>query len=226
MRPPDTTVPTANDKTPDFAALRAEMVEQQLVRRGITDARVLAAMGAVPREAFVDERFAGLAYRDAPLPIEARQTISQPYVVAHMLELAAIRPGDTVLDVGTGSGYAAAVAGKIARRVVGIERHEVLANAARERLAALGYDNVVIHCGDGSKGVPAEAPFNAILVAAAGAEVPQALLDQLAPGGRLVMPVGRRGGQVLKLVQRRADGGYEESLHGRVAFVPLVVDKS
>lgn len=201
---------------------REQMVEVQIARRGIRDARVLAAMRAVPREQFVGEKLAEFAYEDAPLPIEAEQTISQPYIVAAMVEAAEIAPGDRVLEVGAGSGYAAAVVGHIADHVYAIERHEELGRLAAERMDELGYRNVEIRVGDGSTGLAEQAPFDAILVAAAGPAVPQALKEQLEIGGRLVMPVGEHGHQKLCKITRTGANRFEEEDLGAVAFVPLI----
>jgi protein-L-isoaspartate(D-aspartate) O-methyltransferase len=201
---------------------RAHMVETQLVRRGIRDARVLAAFREVPREAFVLECFHDEAFDDGPLPIEAGQTISQPYVVAWMLELLALTPEMVLLDVGTGSGYAAAIASRLVRRVVSVERIETLATSARDRLAGLGFSNVEVHCADGSLGWPEGAPYDAIMVGCAAPEVPLALTRQLADGGRLVVPVGpREDVQELVRVTRRGDTVQTEGMGG-VRFVPLV----
>src|SRR4051812_21830757 len=169
---------------------RARMVKVQIARRGVRDRSVLDAMRRVPREAFVQPGFEEFAYEDGPLPIGEGQTISQPYIVAAMIEAAEVRPGDHVLEVGAGSGYAAAVLGQIAAKVIAIERHEALTERARERIESLGYDNIEIRTGDGTCGLSEEAPFDAILVAAGGPEVPKALKDQLAIGGHLVIPVG------------------------------------
>ena len=201
---------------------RAIMVERHLAARSIRDPLVLAAMGAVPREAFVPEHLADFAYEDSALPIEAGQTISQPYIVARMIELLELRPTDTVLEVGAGSGYAAAVLSRIASSVFSIERHDVLANQARERIARLGYANAKIIFADGTKGLPEQAPFDAILVSAGGPKVPETLKQQLAIGGRLVIPVGRGTHQTLYLVRRVGDDEYEEEDHGAVTFVPLI----
>lgn len=207
----------------DYGAEREAMVERQLERRGIAAPRILNAFRAVPREAFVSPSFEHSAYGDHPLPIAAGQTISQPYIVALMIESAGIGPGDKVLEVGAGSGYAAAVISRIAARVIGIERQHDLVTLAGERLQRLGYDNVEIVEGDGTTGWPAEAPFDAILVAASGSHVPEPLLDQLAPDGRLVMPLGDRGSvQQLVKVTKRADGSTERQNLGAVRFVPLI----
>jgi protein-L-isoaspartate(D-aspartate) O-methyltransferase len=213
----------ARSMTTDFAAAREAMVAIQLERRGISDQRLLAAMRAVPREAFVSAVASADAYADGPLPIGEGQTISQPYVVALMIEAAAVKPDDRVLEVGAGSGYAAAILGHIAAHVHAIERRPALAAAAAERLARLGIDNVSVQTGDGSVGWPEAAPFDAILVAAAGPQVPEVLKSQLAVGGRLVMPVGRRAlGQSLLKVTRRSEVDFEQQDLGGVSFVPLI----
>jgi protein-L-isoaspartate(D-aspartate) O-methyltransferase len=207
----------------DYAAERGAMVERQLKSRGIAEPRILDAFLEVPREAFVSPEYAHLAYGDHPLPIEAGQTISQPYIVALMIEAAGVKVGDKVLEVGAGSGYAAAVIGRIAGKVMAIERQHDLVEVARERLTRLGYDNVTIVEGDGTRGCADEAPFDAILAAASGSHVPQALIDQLAPDGRIVMPVGSPGWvQELVKVTKRADGTVERQDLGGVRFVPLI----
>jgi protein-L-isoaspartate(D-aspartate) O-methyltransferase len=209
--------------TTDFAGERAAMVERQLRLRGIHEPEILDAFLAVPREAFVSPGYAHLAYGDHPLPIEAQQTISQPYIVGLMIEAAAIKPGDRVLEVGAGSGYAAAVISRIAGRVIGIERQHELVEVARERLSALGYDNVEIVEGDGTQGWPDGAPYDAILAAASGSHVPQPLVDQLKPGARLVMPLGGPGWvQQLVRVTKQWDGSLQQSDLGAVRFVPLI----
>jgi protein-L-isoaspartate(D-aspartate) O-methyltransferase len=201
------------------------MVEEQLVSRGIEDQRVLDAMRRVPRHLFVDESAAPYAYEDHPMPIGDGQTISQPYIVALMLEAARIGPEDTVLDVGTGSGYAAAVAAELAHRVVSVERHPDLAVAAAATLEALGY-RVDVVTGDGTLGWAAGAPYDAIVAAAAGPSVPRAWVEQLRPGGRIVMPLGRPGrAQRLALFRRAPDGSLRETDLGAVAFVPLLGDE-
>lgn len=207
---------------PDFERRRRRMAEVQIARRGIRDPGLLEALRQVPRERFVAPDLAEFAYEDAPLQIEEGQTISQPYIVAEMIEAAEVGAGDRVLEVGAGSGYAAAVIGQIAGRVFAIERHEELADSAAERLHDLGYDNVELRVGDGTLGWPEAAPFDAILVAAGGPEVPAALKEQLAIGGRLVMPVGEQGQQKLvKLIRTGADR-YDEEDRGWVRFVPLI----
>ncbi|HSD92095.1 MAG TPA: protein-L-isoaspartate(D-aspartate) O-methyltransferase [Methyloceanibacter sp.] len=201
---------------------RAIMVQRHLLARGIRDPLVLAAMGKVPREAFVPESLKEFAYEDSALPIEAGQTISQPYIVARMIELLELDPTDKVLEVGAGSGYAAAVLSRIADKVYAIERHEELADRARERLEQLGYDNAEIIFADGTLGLPQHSPFNAILVSAGGPKIPDALRQQLTVGGRLVIPVGRDTHQTLYLVRRIDEDNFEEEDHGAVAFVPLI----
>jgi protein-L-isoaspartate(D-aspartate) O-methyltransferase len=207
----------------DFAAEREAMVERQLKQRGITEEQILEAFRKVPREQFIDADYGHLAYGDHPLPIEAGQTISQPYIVALMIQAAGIKPGDKVLEVGAGSGYAAAVIGRIAKTVIGIERQHELVEVARERMKRLGHDNVEILEGDGTKGWAADAPYDAILAAASGSHVPKTLIGQLAPGGRIVMPVGDPGWiQELVRVTRIPDGTLEHDNLGAVRFVPLI----
>jgi protein-L-isoaspartate(D-aspartate) O-methyltransferase len=207
----------------DFETLRKEMVDRQIAARDVRDERVLEALRTVPREAFVPERLAEFAYDDMPLPIGEEQTISQPFVVALMAEALEIRPGDKVLEIGAGSGYAAAVLSRLAREVWTVERHPSLAREARERMARLGYRNVHVLHGDGTLGWPEHAPYDAIVVAAGGPEVPQALLDQLAVGGRLVIPIGPDlRTQNLVRVRRRADGSVVREDLGGVRFVPLI----
>jgi protein-L-isoaspartate(D-aspartate) O-methyltransferase len=201
---------------------RARMVADQLQSRGIASEGVLAAMGAIPREAFIPAHQRDLAYADAPLPIGGGQTISQPYIVARMTELLDVGPGDRVLDIGTGSGYQAAVLAELGCRVISIERDPDLAAAARGRLDELGYaDRVAIRIGDGSLGVPEEAPWDGIVVGAAAPRIPPTLREQLADGRRLVIPVGSRWEQDLIVVERRGEEWLERS-DGRCVFVPLV----
>jgi protein-L-isoaspartate(D-aspartate) O-methyltransferase len=197
------------------------MVQEQLRRRGIANERVLAAMERVPRELFVPEQVRDRAYEDAALPIGGEQTISQPYMVARICEVLALRDRDRALDVGTGSGYQAAVLAELTAEVHTIERLPELAERAREALEAAGYSSVRVHVGDGSKGLPEHAPFGAIAVAAAAPEVPTSLYEQLEPGGRLAVPVGGRRGQELRLVVRSPEGpAVLRSVPCR--FVPLI----
>jgi protein-L-isoaspartate(D-aspartate) O-methyltransferase len=199
------------------------MVERQIAGRGIRDPAVLAAMRRIPREAFVAPGQADRAYEDRPLPIGAGQTISQPYIVAVMTEALGLRPGDRVLEIGTGSGYAAAVLAVIAAEVYTIERIESLAASAGRRLHDLGYANVHVRHGDGSLGWPEHAPYDAIVVTAGGPDVPPSLLRQLAVGGRLVMPVGPTPrSQRLVRVVRSAEDRYDREALEDVAFVPLI----
>ena len=207
----------------NLAAQRERMVATQIERRGVRDPNVLSAMRVVPRERFVPERLVDNAYDDTALPIDAGQTISQPYVVALMIEAAGIAPGQSVLEVGTGSGYAAAVMSLIADRVYSIERHSRLAGSAARRLQRLGFANVEIRAADGSRGWPEAAPFDAIVLAAGGPEIPLALKRQLAVGGRLIMPVGAtaRSQRLVKMTRVKGDVFVEEGL-GDVKFVPLI----
>jgi protein-L-isoaspartate(D-aspartate) O-methyltransferase len=208
---------------PDFAAARERMIERHIAGRGLADPLLLDALRAVPRELFVAEADAPFAYDDAPLPIPAEQTISQPYIVALMIHLARVRSGDRVLEVGAGSGYAAAVLSRIAGSVVAVERHAQLAALAEGRIARLGYANLRILHGDGALGVPHEAPFDAIILSAAAPEVPAALPGQLRRGGALVMPLGGPNDvQRLVRITRRAEGGFDREELGAVRFVPLV----
>jgi protein-L-isoaspartate(D-aspartate) O-methyltransferase len=197
------------------------MVESQLVRRGIKDKRVLDAMRKVPRHLFIPEDMRGLAYCDGPLPIGHGQTISQPYIVALMTELLELTGQETVLELGTGSGYQAAILSCLVRQVYSIERHAALAQQAEEVLSQLGYDNVVISVGDGTLGWLEHSPYEAIIATAAAPDVPQPLTDQLADGGCLVAPVGSRWSQVLVKVKRQGETLIREHLTA-VAFVPLV----
>ena len=206
-----------------FNELRQHMIDHQLVARGLHDQSVLDAINAVPREEFVATDLVEFAYSDSPLPIEASQTISQPYIVALMTAALELKPEDRVLEVGTGSGYAAAILGKIAREVFTIERHKILVNSARKRLGELGYRNIQILYGDGTLGWPEHAPYNAIVVTAGGPEMPKALKEQLAIGGRLVIPVGStlRTQKLLRL-RRMSAHEYQEEDMGGVRFVPLI----
>ena len=207
----------------NLTELRSEMVAHQLRARGIRDERVLAAMGEVPREKFVPARHHDLAYEDAPLPIEEGQTISQPYIVALMLEAAEIAPTARVLEVGAGSGYATAVIARLAKEAFGIEWHDALARLASSRLENLEVSNAHVMQGDGTLGWPDRAPFDAIVVSAGGPDVPKALLEQLAIGGRLVIPVGSElRSQELLAITRTAEHAYDRRSLGTVQFVPLV----
>jgi len=207
----------------DFARARAAMVDGQLVPRGIRDPRVLDAMRSVPRERFVPSQQVDYAYQDRPLPIGDGQTISQPYIVAFMAEAASVGPDDRVLEIGTGSGYGAAVLGALAASVVTVERRGSLAASARRVLAGLGYRNVEVVLGDGTLGSPDRAPFDVIIVTAAGPDVPGPLRDQLAVGGRIVMPVEYRYGfQQLVRLERVSEDEFTEVFLLGVAFVPLI----
>jgi len=204
-----------------LARERERMVDEQLKRRGITDARVLDAMRRIPRHRFVEEGLAHSAYEDHPLPIGEGQTISQPYIVALMTSLLGLTRQEKVLEVGTGSGYQTAVLGALARRVCSIERLPRLAERARATLEALGVANVWIRVGNGALGWPDEAPFDRILVAAGGPSVPPPLVEQLVEGGRLVLPVGSAEDQVLTVVER-AGGETRTRQCGECKFVKLV----
>jgi protein-L-isoaspartate(D-aspartate) O-methyltransferase len=207
--------------SPEPAELRREMVERQLRSRDVSDERVLRAMERVPRELFVPEPLRSRAYDDAALPIGAGQTISQPYMVARICEALALHGDERVLDVGSGSGYQAAVLAELAAEIDTIERVPELAEVARANLDAAGYERVRVHVGDGSRGLAERAPFDAIAVAAAAPELPQTLYDQLEPRGRLVVPVGRRGIQRLEVIIRSPEGpAVIRSVPCR--FVPLV----
>jgi len=206
-----------------FQQVREQMVREQIEARGVRDERVLAAMRSVPREVFLQEGFEDLAYQDTPLPIESDQTISQPFIVAYMTECLDLDGTERVLEIGTGSGYAAAVLAEIAQQVYTVERYESLATSARARLARLGYDNVHVLHGDGSRGWPEHAPYDAIIVAAGGPEVPPSLRRQLAIGGRLVIPIGPTAwDQRLVRVTRVSEDHFDEKDLIPVRFVPLV----
>jgi protein-L-isoaspartate(D-aspartate) O-methyltransferase len=207
----------------DFAAQREKMVRDQIAGRGIDAPRLLDAFRAVPRELFVSDEVRAFAYEDGPLPIEAGQTVSQPYIVALMISAAGVAPGHRVLEIGAGSGYAAAVMSRIAGEVIALERHAELVELARERMERLGFGNVRILEGDGTGGLPSEAPFEAILCAASGSHVPDALRRQLRVGGILVMPLGAPDSvQKLVKVTRRGDELFEQEDLGPVRFVPLI----
>ncbi len=214
--------PATNETSEGSDVNRLRMVERQLRARGISDSRVLAAMADVPRDAFVPERLKGAAYDDNPLPIGSGQTISQPYTVAFMVQALELSPTDLVLEIGTGSGYSAAILGRLAAQVHSVERIDALAQHAQEVLQSLAADNVQVHVGDGSLGWPDAAPYQAIIVTAGAAALPLTYLDQLAEGGRILIPLGRvRHRQTLILFRLR--GGELEVIDlGRFAFVPLV----
>jgi protein-L-isoaspartate(D-aspartate) O-methyltransferase len=193
-----------------------------LRKRGIGDAAVLRAMDQVPREHFVEESFVDSAYADQALPISCGQTISQPYVVAYMTEQLCVEPGHRVLEIGTGSGYQAAVLSRLARQVISVERYRTLAEAARARLSQLGYDNVEVRTGDGLLGAPDAAPFDRIMVTAAAQSIPDVLVAQLAVGGIMVLPLGPHSGSQQLVRVTKTDGGYEQKELIGVRFVPLL----
>jgi protein-L-isoaspartate(D-aspartate) O-methyltransferase len=207
----------------DFTSLRDTMVEQQIAGRGVSDPHIINAFRSVPREEFVAEGYRAAAYEDHPLPIEAGQTISQPAIVARMIEAAELEPMDVVLEVGASSGYAAAVISQLVDEVIAVERHLELAKLAGERMERLGFDNVSIYEGDGTRGFEEKGPFDAIIVSAAGSHVPDVLLEQLEIGGRLVMPVGEPDQvQTLLKITRTSEDEYEQEDLGEVRFVPLI----
>ena len=205
----------------DYQAARKRMVDGQIAVRGITSPRILGAFLEVPRHRFVPESQQTFAYQDGPLPIGLGQTISQPYIVAYMTDLLQLTGAERVLEIGSGSGYQAAILGTLAAEVHTIERHPSLAENAARLLNELGYTNVKVHKGDGTMGLEQYAPYQAIMVTAAAPEVPIPLLKQLEDGGKLVMPVGNRGGQVIVLYKREGDGFHRQDL-APVAFVPLI----
>lgn len=200
------------------------MVQAQLRDRGIGDPRVLAAMERVPRHEFVSPEFREHAYEDAPLPIGEGQTISQPFIVALMLDVLQLQPHHTVLEIGTGSGYQTALLAELVARVFSIERHAALARCAKQILVQLGYDNIVQLLGDGTQGLPATAPYDAIVVSAAAPDIPLPLFEQLREGGRMVLPIGPRGDQDLQLVEKTAGQPVVTTLVG-CRFVPLIGQK-
>lgn len=205
---------------PDFYEERKRMVVHQLYSRGIRDQRILDAFESVPRHLFVPDEFQSSAYDDRPLPIGFGQTISQPFIVAYMMQLLDLTGTERVLEVGTGSGYVAAILSSLAAEVHTIELIPALADRARKTLTTLGIKNVHTHIGDGSQGWTESAPYDAIIVSAAAPRVPKSLLDQLADGGRMILPVGESGFQELELWQREGDSFSHETLLP-VAFVPL-----
>jgi protein-L-isoaspartate(D-aspartate) O-methyltransferase len=208
-----------------YSGLRRRMVESQLRARGIGDERVLAAMASVPRHEFAPERYRQQAYEDHPLPIGEGQTISQPYIVASMLEALELSSHDKVLEVGTGSGYVTALLAELTAEVVSIERHASLADRARELLAGMGYTNARILLGDGSRGFAELAPYDAIIVSAAALELPRELVAQLAAGGRMIIPVGSDDAQQLQLIRMR-NGQPQIGAREFCRFVPLVSEGS
>jgi protein-L-isoaspartate(D-aspartate) O-methyltransferase len=204
-----------------FLTQRRSMVESQLRARGIRDERVLAAMLRVPRHEFVSEEHREQVYEDHPIPIGEGQTISQPYIVAIMLEALALDPSDTVLEIGTGSGYQTALLAELVRQVYSVERYASLARAAQATLARLGFNNVEVLVGDGSRGLPDHAPFDAIVVSAAAPQIPPPLFEQLREGGRMVIPVGPAHAQELQLVRKHEGQPVVTSMEG-CRFVPLI----
>jgi protein-L-isoaspartate(D-aspartate) O-methyltransferase len=218
--PPASGAAAGSQEADPRAPARRAMVEDQLRARDITDRKVLEVMGRVPRHRFVPDDLQRRAYEDRPLPIGHGQTISQPYIVALMTQLVAPKPGDRALDIGTGSGYQAAVLAELCKEVYGIEIVEPLADESKKRLAGLGYKNVTLRCGDGYRGWKEHAPFDVIVVAASPDHVPQPLIDQLAPGGRLVIPVGGYP-QQLTLLTRQPDGKVVRKRVAPVMFVPM-----
>ena len=206
----------------EFEIARHRMVEQQVAGRGVRDERVLAAMREVRRHEFVPPALAEAAYADSPQQIGLRQTISQPYIVAWMTELLRVRPEDEVLEIGAGCGYQTAILARLCRRVYAMERIGELCEQARNNLRKAGISNFTLVSADGHDGWPEHAPYSRILVAAAAQAVPRALLEQLAPQGRLVIPVGSREGQEMTVVRRNPDGSYERDYLGSVSFVPMI----
>ncbi len=211
--------------TLDFDSLRERMVQEQLEARNIFDPRVLTAMRDIPRHYFVPDELRHLAYRDGPLPIGHEQTISQPFIVAYMTQCLQLSGHETVLEIGTGSGYQTAILCQLANHVISIERHGILAQRAADNLDYLEIENVEIHEGDGSQGLPDMAPFDAILVSAAAPQLPRPLLEQLAEGGRMIIPVGQFDAQQLQRV-RLENGELKVSLRELCRFVPLVAGTS
>jgi protein-L-isoaspartate(D-aspartate) O-methyltransferase len=205
-----------------FATERFTMVESQLRQRGIHDERLLAAMSKVPRHEFVSPQNWNEAYADHPIPIAEKQTTSQPYMIAAMVQAAQIKPEDRVLEIGAGSGYQTALLAELASQVFAVERYASLAEAAQKTLERLGYRNARIVTGDGSLGLPEAAPYDAIIVSAAAPRIPQALIGQLAVGGRLLIPVGESDQQLLQLVQRQPDGSTTVRTLEGCRFVPLI----
>ncbi|MGE5052687.1 MAG: protein-L-isoaspartate(D-aspartate) O-methyltransferase [Acidobacteriota bacterium] len=210
--------------SPIYGILRQRMVDEQLRARGIRDERVLEAMARVPRHEFAPQRYRDQAYEDHPLPIGEGQTISQPYIVAIMLEALSLMPSDRVLEVGTGSGYVTALLAQLTAEVIAIERSPALADSASAVLSRLGYRNVSVEVGDGSRGFAAAAPYDAIIVSAAAPQLPHELMEQLAEGGRLIIPIGWDDSQQLQLIEKR-NGQPRTSLRELCRFVPLISDE-
>jgi len=204
-----------------YSDLRRQMVELQLRARGIADERVLTAMQRVPRHEFAPEPYRSQAYEDHPLPIAEGQTISQPYIVALMLEALALSPSDKVLEIGTGSGYVTALLAEMVSQVISIERHPDLADSARAQLATMGYGNLIVLEGDGTRGVPQFAPYDAIVVSAAAPELPLELVDELAEGGRMIIPIGRDESQQLQFIYKEK-GEIKTRMRELCRFVPLI----
>jgi protein-L-isoaspartate(D-aspartate) O-methyltransferase len=204
-----------------YEQLRKKMMEHQIAARGVSDRRVLEAMLRIPRHLFIPESMQGRAYDDSPLPIGDGQTISQPYMVAWMTELLEVEEDDRILEVGTGSGYQAAILCELGKEIYSIEKYSSLAQRAEEKLRSLGCDNITIRVGDGTLGWPEEAPFDGIMVTAGAPSIPEPLVEQLAEGGRLVIPVGPSGMQMLTLI-RREGKEYRTMEEGTCVFVPLV----
>ena len=218
-----TEAPATRWNPDEYRIARRKMVDQQLKGRGLSDARVLEAMTKVPRHFFVDEAQAAQAYLDSPLPIGYGQTISQPYIVALMLEALRLAPTDRVLEIGSGSGYQTAILAELAAEVLAVERIEAIFHKGRENLARLDFPNIQLKLDDGTLGWPELAPFEAVIVAAGGPRIPQPLVDQLSPGGRLVVPIGpTEKSQKLTLITKDADGNINRSTLGDCRFVALV----
>jgi protein-L-isoaspartate(D-aspartate) O-methyltransferase len=219
----ETTAEGENEDDSRFLVPRQQMVAEQIRNRGISDQRVLDAMLRLPRHKFVPLNYQEQAYEDHPIPISEGQTISQPYIVASMLEALALQSTDKVLEVGTGSGYVTALLAELVAQVFSIERHVALADSAREKITKLGHRNVEIVVGDGSRGLTQHQPFDAIIVSAAALQLPTALLSQLSDGGRIVIPVGSPDKQQMQLI-RLQNGQPQISLREPCRFVPLIAD--
>ena len=208
-----------------FSHLREKMVTTQIIARGVKDSRVIEAMRKVPRHLFVPENMRESAYDDRPLPIGEGQTISQPYIVAFMTEVLHLSPGDKVLEIGTGSGYQAAILAEIVSEVYTIEIRPRLGETARERLKEMGYSNIFVKIGDGYKGIPEKAPFNAVIVTCAPEKIPRPLIDQLTEGGRMIIPVGERRGIQKLVLLKKVEGKIMTKAVMNVLFVPMIREK-